>query len=186
MKQRKWNNRLMTILILALSLTFCSKKETDKKIDKIKPINKEIASNNENIAADFSLINMDGEEVKLSDFKGKVVLLNFWGTWCPPCRAEIPGFIKMYEENKSRGLEIIGITLSSGSIADIRKFVTGNKMNYTVLTGDEAYLHTLAKSYENIRSIPTSFLIDRDGIIREKWVGQLREETFLNKANKFF
>jgi cytochrome c biogenesis protein CcmG/thiol:disulfide interchange protein DsbE len=136
-------------------------------------------------APNFSLVTLDGEKVTLEQFKGKVVILNFWGTWCPPCRKEIPDFIRMYDKHRKDGLEIIGITLSSGSAADIKKFVEKNSINYLVLTGDEKYLQHLTEQYGGIRGIPTTFLIDREGIIREKWVGARAEEIFMESVKEY-
>lgn len=136
-------------------------------------------------AADFSLINLIGEEVTLNQFKDKVIMLNFWATWCGPCKAEIPDFIKMYDKHQKDGLEIIGITLSSGNATKIRSFVKNNSVNYTILTGDEKYLKDLTVKYGGIRGIPTTFLIDRKGVIQKKWVGARTERIFMKEIDKY-
>ncbi|NQT96548.1 MAG: TlpA family protein disulfide reductase [Candidatus Marinimicrobia bacterium] len=135
-------------------------------------------------APDFTLMSLDGMVFSLSDLKGKVVLLNFWGTWCPPCRREIPDFVKLYDKYQDDGLEIVGITLASGTAADIEKFVKQWNMNYNILTDinsnetqEVTALYSRATGYP-INGIPTTFLIDRDGYIRKSYVGPRTEKVF--------
>jgi len=120
------------------------------------------------MAPDFALPRSgDGRVVHLSDFKGKVRLVNFWATWCPPCRAEIPEFVRFYSEMRARGVEIIGISVDSNGDQAVAPFVEKNGVNYPMLLGDER----TAKAYGGIRGIPTTFIVDRQGRIVKKYVG---------------
>lgn len=142
-------------------------------------------------APDFTLMSLDGELKSLSEMSGKVVLLNFWGTWCPPCRREIPDFIRMYEKYQSRGLEIVGITLSSGTKDQINAFASQWGLNYTVLTDiNAAETQQVTIDYSRatghpINGIPTTFLIDRDGYIRKSYVGPRTEAIFYRDIEPF-
>lgn len=124
-------------------------------------------------APDFELLDMDGTKVRLSDFKGKVIILDFWATWCPPCRMEIPHFIELYRDYKGQGLEVIGIALRQG-IKDVRPFYEKNDINYTVLL-DDGKVDGL---YGGVRAIPTTFVIDRDGRITKKYIGYKDKGVF--------
>ena len=136
------------------------------------------------MAPDFTLADLDGDWITLNELKGKVVLLNFWGTWCGPCRQEIPAFINLTEKYKKDGLEIVGITLTSGSPSNIRSFADKWGINYTLLTdieGNETQTVTALYSQatgQRITGIPTTFIIDREGFIRQRYVGPRSEKIF--------
>ena len=124
-------------------------------------------------APDFELKDASGRIVKLSDYRGKVVVLDFWATWCPPCRQEIPGFVALQSKYKERGVEVIGVSFDE-SWALVKPFMQSNGINYTVVLGDQE----IAQRYGGITGIPTTFVIDREGVIRTKKVGYGPPEFF--------
>ena len=124
------------------------------------------------IAPDISLSDMDGNETQLSDFKGKVIILNFFASWCPPCRQEIPDFVELQKQYADQGFAMIGVSLTSAD--DVRPFVEKMGINYTVLIGDDA----AEAAYGPIRSIPTTFLIDKEFNIAQKYIGYRPREIF--------
>jgi peroxiredoxin len=115
---------------------------------------------------DFTLPDLNGNDVSLSDFEGKVVILDLWATWCPPCRQEIPFLASLYEEYRDRGLEIVGVGLDRGGASVLAPFVEANKVTYTILVGNEA----VSRQY-NVTSIPMTLTIDRDGLVASRDVG---------------
>ncbi len=122
----------------------------------------------------FELKDLEGKTVKLSDFKGKVVLLNFWATWCPPCREEIPDLVALQNEYKDKGLVVLGVSLDQNGPAQVKSFVSRMKINYPVVIGDEK----MAMSYGSIQAIPTTFYIDRAGKIAGMHEGGADKEMF--------
>lgn len=120
------------------------------------------------IAPDWELAGLDGKPIKLSDYKGRVVLLNFWATWCPPCRKEIPTFTALQKEYDERGVVVIGVSLDQGGTAAVRSFAERMGINYPIMIGDEHIQATYG-----IQAIPTTFVIDRAGNI----VGQHQGDT---------
>ena len=131
-------------------------------------------------APDFTITDLEGNSLTLSDFKGKVIILNFWATWCPPCRMEIPDFIELYENYKDEGLLIIGISLDGGDSRKVKQFSEKLKINYPIGLGDV----NVTRDYGGIRAIPTTFIIDREGNIREKYVGYQRKAIFEEAVKK--
>jgi len=112
----------------------------------------------------FTFQDIQGKSVTLSEYKGKVILLDFWATWCPPCRKEIPGFIELYNTYKSRGLVVIGVSMDDADdIADVKRYAAQIKMNYPVLLG-AGREDDLKPSFGEL-PLPTSFVIARDGRI---------------------
>ena len=120
----------------------------------------------------FTLTDLNGKPVSLADFRGKVVVLNFWATWCPPCRREIPDFIDLQREYGSRGVQIVGIALDEPE--KVQAFARQNGMNYPVLLGSDE----ISMKYGGIEGIPTTFIIDRDGKIVNRFEGFRPREVF--------
>ena len=120
-------------------------------------------------APNFSLKTYDGKIVELAKLKGTVVVVNFWATWCPPCRAEIPDFIKVYDTYKSKGLEIVGIALDEDGWTKVKPFLEKNKINYPIVLGNAE----VVQQYGGIEGIPTTFIVDKKGNIVDHQVGTL-------------
>jgi peroxiredoxin len=119
----------------------------------------------------------NGSSVKLSDYRGKVLLLNFWATWCGPCTLEIPWFIEFEQEFKSRGFEVVGVSMDDEGWAAIKPYVAEHKMNYRVLLGDDS----VSQLYGGVEALPTTFIIDRDGKIASVHVGLAGKDEYLNE-----
>jgi cytochrome c biogenesis protein CcmG/thiol:disulfide interchange protein DsbE len=121
-----------------------------------------------NAAPGFTLPSTNGGNKSLADYKGKVVMLNFWATWCGPCKREIPDFIEMQNDFRDEGFEIVGVSLDQpGEEAKVAQFVKQSGINYDVLFGNGQ----IAQAYGGVRSIPTTFLLDREGNIVSSKVG---------------
>jgi peroxiredoxin len=125
-------------------------------------------------APDFALKNVDGKMVRLSDFKDKVVILDFWATWCPPCRQELPHFIELQEKYGSRGLAIVGVSVDQGGAKVVKPFAQSWKINYPMLLADAR----VGDAYGGVQYLPTTFIIDRKGQIVKRLVGYQAKEVF--------
>ncbi len=123
-------------------------------------------------APDFSIVDLQGKQISLSSLKGKVVVLNFWASWCPPCKAEIPDFVKTYEKYRDEGLIIIGIAVNSKP-DDVRELVKKYNITYFVAMDDGR----VEKAYGPIPFVPTTFIIDKEGnlVPGGKKIGMFKE-----------
>ena len=110
-------------------------------------------------APDFKLKDGSGQVVKLSDYKGKVVLLNFWATWCGPCTLEIPWFEQFQQQYRSKGFEVLGVSMDEDGWDVVKPYITEHKINYRVLLGNDS----VGELYGGVDSLPTTFIIDREG-----------------------
>jgi peroxiredoxin len=132
------------------------------------------------VAPPFALKDINGNLYSSSRFAGKPTVINFFATWCPPCREEIPGFVDVYNEHKEKGFELIGISIESDSREDLAGFLMSNRIEYRVLLGDLA----TARAYGGVTSIPTTFFIGKDGQIKNVHVGYLSKEDFEREVRK--
>jgi thiol-disulfide isomerase/thioredoxin len=119
------------------------------------------------VAPDFSLESLDGKSVRLSDLRGKAVLLNFWATWCSPCKIEMPWFVELQNQYGAQGLQIVGVAMDDASKEDIAKFAKDMGVNYPILIGKES----IGDQYGGIPALPESFFIGRDGKMVDKIIG---------------
>jgi peroxiredoxin len=122
----------------------------------------------------WKLSDVNGHVINSDDFKGKVVVIDFWATWCPPCRAEMPGYVELQKKYEKDGLVIIGMSVDAQGPGVVKKFIEKNGINYQIVMADEA-VQTAFGGAEPISAIPTTFIIDRSGKIRDRKVGG--EET---------
>ena len=126
-------------------------------------------------APDFELKSLDGKNVKLSDFRGKAVLLNFWATWCGPCKIEMPWFVELQKQYGPQGLEVVGVAMDDASQEDIAKFAREMGVNYTILLGTDS----VGDRY-SVSVFPTTFFVDRDGKLVAREFGLQSRSVFVD------
>jgi peroxiredoxin len=119
------------------------------------------------VAPDFALQSINGKTVRLSDFRGKAALLNFWATYCAPCRIEMPWFVELQDRYAAEGLQVMGVTMDDASPDDIEKFASELGVNYPILVGEE----TVGNAYGGVQFLPSTFYIGRDGKVVGKVFG---------------
>jgi thiol-disulfide isomerase/thioredoxin len=122
-------------------------------------------------APDFTLQDLSGKKVSLSGLKGSVVLVEFWATWCPPCRTSVPGLERLHKAYGGKGLTILAVSVDEGGWDKVRDFVSAHKVTYSVLQGTE----DVSTRYL-VRMIPAMYLIDKQGVIRKQFLGGGNEE----------
>ncbi|MBC8031211.1 MAG: TlpA family protein disulfide reductase [Pyrinomonadaceae bacterium] len=124
--------------------------------------------------AELKLRDIRGRQFRLSDYRGKVVLINFWATWCPPCRTEVPDLVRLQRDYRSRGLRVIGVTYPPQKLAEVRRFVRKARMNYPVALGSKKTKQLFTSS----ETLPMTIVIGRNGTVRDIIEGILLPEEF--------
>jgi cytochrome c biogenesis protein CcmG/thiol:disulfide interchange protein DsbE len=160
--------RLTSALLAAFLLAACSTAPTRVKAASVKP------DKDRKPAPDFTLKDADGKVVKLSDYKGKVVLLDFWATWCAPCKIEIPWFMDIQRKVKDRGFEVLGVAMDDEGWEVVKPFAARMAINYRLVIGNDM----TAQAYGGVDALPTTFLIDRNGKIAAVHVGLASKKEF--------
>jgi cytochrome c biogenesis protein CcmG/thiol:disulfide interchange protein DsbE len=125
-------------------------------------------------APDFALTDLSGKTVRLADFKDKIVLLDFWTTWCAPCREQIPDFVELQKQYAEKGFTLLGISLDEEGAAVVKPFAQQFGINYPVVIGNTQ----VSAAYGGMQALPTAFLIGRDGRILEAFVGDRARPDF--------
>jgi cytochrome c biogenesis protein CcmG/thiol:disulfide interchange protein DsbE len=132
------------------------------------------------IAPPFSLKDTNGNIYSSAQLAGKPTVINFFATWCPPCREETPGFVEVYNRHKEKGFELIGISLDTETRENLPGFLMSNKIGYRILFGDLA----TARAYGGVSSIPTTFFVGKDGEIKNVHVGYMDKDAFDKEVQK--
>jgi len=122
----------------------------------------------------WKLPDLAGREVSSDEFKGKVLVLDFWATWCAPCRTEIPGYLDLQRKEGKSGLVIVGVSLDQEGPDVVQRFVASQKITYPVVLGDDR----MVEAFGGLAAIPTTFIIDRNGTIRFRKVGAMPADKF--------
>ncbi len=129
------------------------------------------------VAPSFAVRTFSGDRIDLDDLKGQVVLVNFWATWCPPCRLEMPGFESVFEDYRSRGFTVVGLSADLGGDGPVRSFVRGHGITYPVAMASDG----IRRRYGGVDMLPQSFLLDRQGRVR-KMVSGVFSEAILRRS----
>ena len=127
------------------------------------------------IAPDFELQTVDGSSLKLSSLRGKAVLLNFWATWCGPCKVEMPWFVELQKQYGPQGLQIVGVAMDDATAEDIAKFAKDMQVNYPILLGKES----VGESYGGVGVLPTTYFLDRSGKVIAREFGLQSRSVFV-------
>lgn len=168
----------LTAFSLALTVAGCVSQNTRDEIRSyVKPVGKR------NSAPDFEVKDSNGQSFHLADYKGKVVLLNFWATWCGPCKVEIPWFIEFEKNYKDKGFAVVGVSLDDDGWDAVKPYLQSRKMNYRVALGSME-IERLYSGGAGIESLPTTFIIDRDGKIADVHVGLISKSDYQNELEE--
>ena len=166
----------LRILVPALFLTCFLTPACNSRVEEAKE--REVkAPKDRKKAPDFKLKDMDGRSVELADYKGKVVLLNFWATWCSPCRIEIPWFMEFEQEFKDKGFAVLGVAMDEEGWEVVKPYAERTKINYRLVMGDDI----TAQLYGGVESLPMTFVVDKDGNVASTHVGLVSKSVYRNE-----
>jgi cytochrome c biogenesis protein CcmG/thiol:disulfide interchange protein DsbE len=167
---------MLPVIAIIIGCNTRSSENSKNEFDMV-PVSKNLPG--AHAAPDFTLNSLDGDEIKLSDYLGKIVILDFWATWCPPCRKGIPDLVSIQNEFED-DVVVIGISFDQPSTQDdLQPFIESYGINYPVVLGTVE----VAVAYGNIQAIPTSFIIDRKGEIINTFVGLVPKSTIVEQIN---
>ena len=162
--------KFINIIILFLSFSLATE-ITQDQLNKVKEITKDI-----NKASDFSLNSVTSDSIyTLSKMNDKVILINFWATWCGPCRMEIPDFNELHEKYSSKGFEVLGVSISDTK-DQLIKFLKAYKVDYPILYGDQTVMQKIISDYGGVYSIPMSFLLGKNNQIKRVYPGAILKQ----------
>ena len=168
MSALRLSSALAAALLVGCFLQGCSSAPRSAKTAPVKP------DKQRHQAPDFALKDVNGKPVRLSDYRGKVVLLDFWATWCGPCRIEIPWFMDLERRNKDKGFAVLGVSMDDEGWEVVKPFLSDLGVNYRVVIGNEE----TSQLYGGVDALPTTFLIDRAGKIAAVHVGLADRRDF--------
>ena len=160
--------RQASLFVLTLLLVSCSGRP-EQVVDAA-----EKGTKGKEAAPNFTLKDGDGRNVSLSDYKGKVVLLNFWATWCGPCKLEIPWFVEFEQKYKDRGFAVLGVSMDDDGWEVVKPYLAKTKINYRIVVGNEQ----VAKQYGGLDALPTTLVIDRTGTIHSTHEGLVSKSVY--------
>lgn len=166
--------RLIAAALLVVLLAACTSSAERTARSTVKPVGAR------QTAPEFALKDVNGATVRLSDYRGKVVLLNFWATWCGPCKFEVPWFIEFEQANKDRGFAVIGVSMDEEGWEVVKPFLAEWNVNYRTLLGNSI----IAQLYGGVDALPTSFLIDRDGKVASAHQGLISKSVYQNEIQE--
>ncbi len=171
MRRERWNNRwLRALLVAAVVGTWPA-------------CNRHVAPPQAPPSLDFVLADMDGKEVNLADFKGRPLVVNFWATWCGPCKVEVPWFVEFAEKYRDQNLAIVGVSVDD-TPEQIREFAQQQGVNYTMLVGQGR--DDVAREYDALMAIPVTWLIRADGTVHAKIAGIHGKDSFEQQIQELF
>jgi thiol-disulfide isomerase/thioredoxin len=179
-------NKLIAIPLMAGLLFFSCSKKTENTVNKdntVQQKNQQVQKEQPSFI-DFSW-NENGKEVKLSDYKGKVILVNFWATWCGPCRRELPSLSQISSELKDKDFKLVGVSVDD-ELETVNNFLKGNSLSYSIVHRPDNLLNQYMQATgQRDNVIPQSYIIDKNGKVVEIVIGSRSKADFLNLINKY-